>query len=146
PPSICPKTPVQFLNNSTPRPISAKWIFSNGTTDNSNNGMTTFQNPGTYNVRLINTYAACIDTLDKTITVAPSPALSFTASDTSKCQPSLSVNFNASGGNNYTWDFGDSAVSSGASPSHTYNRYGDFDITLIGTGSNGCSDTIVKPA
>ena len=147
PASICPRTPVQFLNNSNPRPISARWIFSNGTTDNRNNGMTTFQNPGTYNVRLINTYAACIDTLDKTITVLPMPTLSFTASDTTKCQPSLTVSFNnTTSGTNYTWGFGDSAVSSQTNPTHTYNKYGDFDVTLIATGTNGCTDTLVKPA
>ncbi len=147
PASICPKTPAQFLNNSTPRPISAKWIFSNGTTDNNNNGLTIFQNPGTYTVTLINTYLACVDTLVKTITVATSPPISFTASDTAKCQPSLTVNFNnTTTGTSFNWDFGDSTVSNQSNPSHTYTNYGDYDVTLIATGNNGCIDTLVKPA
>src|SRR5690606_28537622 len=129
-----------------PRPISTQWNFYKIKIDNSNNGIITIQNTSTYNMILINTYAASIYTLDTTITVATSTALSFTASDTPQCQPSISVNFNANGGTSYTWDFGDSTSSTGANPSHTYISYGDFDVTLIGTGTNGCTDTLVKPA
>lgn len=147
PASICPKVPVQFLNNSTPRPVSALWKFSNGTTDTLKNGMNSFPAPGTYTVTLINTYTVCTDSLTKTVTVAPVPTLSFRASDTSKCQPPLTVNFsNSSTGTTYKWDFGDGgATSTSPNPSFTYTKYGEFDVTLIATGPNGCSDTLRKP-
>lgn len=56
------------------------------------------------------------------------------------------VNFNNASSNafNYEWDFGDgSPVSNVASPSHTYNSAGTFDVTLIAFDSTGCifSDT-----
>lgn len=147
PDKICPKVPVQFLNNSTPRPIEALWKFSNGTTDTLKNGLNSFPAPGTYTVTLVNTYNVCTDTLTKTITVAPIPTIDFKASDTGKCQPSFTVNFaNNSTGTTYQWNFGDSSgISTSANPSHTYNKVGEFDVTLIATGANGCSDTLVKP-
>jgi PKD repeat protein len=147
PASICPKVPVQFLNNATPRPIKAFWKFSNGTTDTLKNGLTTFAAPGNYTVTLINTYAVCTDTLIKNITVVAAPTLDFKASDTAKCQPSLTTNFsNTSNGTTYFWDFGDSTSSTQTSPVHTYNKFGDYTVTLIATGTNGCSDTLKKPA
>jgi gliding motility-associated-like protein len=146
PASICPKTVVPFLNNSTPRPLQAYWSISNGHTDTLRNTSTVFPTSGTYTVTLINTYSICTDTLEKTITVQPAPTLAFTASDTAKCQPSLTVNFaNASNGTSYSWDFGDSTTATGTNPSHTYTGYGEFNVTLIATGANGCADTLTKP-
>ncbi|MDP9230650.1 MAG: PKD domain-containing protein, partial [Bacteroidota bacterium] len=59
PGTICPKTTVQFTNNSNPRPLSAFWKFSNGTTDAFINGSASFATGGAYTVTLINTYAVC---------------------------------------------------------------------------------------
>ncbi len=147
PTKLCPKTPVQFLNNSSPRPIKALWQFSNGTTDTFRNGSTVFATAGTYIVTLINTYTACTDTLKKTVTVLPNPVVDFKASDTGRCQTPFSVNFTPSGGVSYIWDFGDStATSTQTNPTHTYNKGGDFDVTLIAANSNGCNDTLVKKA
>jgi gliding motility-associated-like protein len=147
PASICPRTVTTFQNNSTPRPLRSLWKFQGGNTDTFPNGQNIFPSQGTYTVTLINTYTICTDTLTKTITVLPPPVVSFSASDTGKCQPSLSVNFtNGSNGTSYLWDFGDSTTSTQVSPSHSFNRYGTFDITLIAKGANGCSDTLKKPA
>lgn len=41
----------------------------------------------------------------------------------------------------YAWDFGDASGSTAASPSHVYISSGTYTVTLIATGSNGCSDT-----
>ena len=147
PDKICPKVPAQFLNNSNPRPLEAKWQFSNGTTDTLKNGMNSFPAPGTYTVTLINTYNVCTDTLTKTVTVAPIPKVDFRASDSGRCQPNLTVNFaNSSTGTTYSWNFGDgTGTATDATPSHTYTQFGEFDVTLVATGANGCSDTLVKP-
>ncbi len=85
PDSVCPKTNVQFINSSTPRPIRASWQFSNGKTDSTRNTFNIFNTPGTYTITLTNTYTACTDVLTKTITVLPSPVVDFTASDTGNC-------------------------------------------------------------
>lgn len=145
PDKICPKSPVQFLNNSSPRPIEAFWEFSNGTTDNLRNGMTTFDEPGEYTVTLTNTYTVCTDKITKKITVIPGPKVDFLTLDTGRCQPNLTSNFqNKSDGVSYKWDFGDGNSSTAVSPSHTYTQFGEFDVKLIATNTNGCTDTLIK--
>ena len=143
---ICPKTTVDFLNNSTPRPISSLWEFSTGFKDNTRNTATSFPAAGTYTVTLVNTYAVCTDTLEKTITVADGPTINFKTVDTFKCQPPYTVNFtNSSNATAYKWDFGDGSTSTEANPTHTYTSYGEFDVTLIATGAGGCNDTLRMP-
>lgn len=44
----------------------------------------------------------------------------------------------------YAWDFGDASGSTAASPSHVYISSGTYTVTLIATGSNGCSDTTMQ--
>lgn len=147
PASICPKSPVQFLNTSTPRPLKSYWQFGNGTTDTLRNGTTTYASRGNYTVTLINTYTVCTDTLRKLITVQAAPVISFNASDTAKCQPTLNVNFtNSTNGTSYVWDFGDSTTSTQANPSHAYTKFGTYNVQLIAASSNGCTDTLTKPA
>jgi gliding motility-associated-like protein len=147
PASLCPKTTVTFLNNSAPRPLHSLWKFPGGRTDTLRNGQTIFPSTGTFDVTLINNYTTCTDTLIKQVTILPPPVISFTASDTGKCKPSLTVNFNnTTNGSSYVWDFGDSTSSTQTSPAHTYNNYGSYNVTLIAKGANGCIDTLVKPA
>lgn len=56
---------------------------------------------------------------------------------------------NASGSvfatNSYRWDFGDGTTGIGSQPNHTYTSAGVYNVKLITSGSNGCSDSIVKP-
>lgn len=145
PPTICPKTLVTFQNNSSPRPISSTWSFSNGQTDVFQNAQAVFAKGGSYTATLINKYAVCTDTLTKTITVADGPAVSFSASDTTKCQPSLTTTFtNSANAASYQWDFGDGTTSTQATPSHTYTKFGTYDVTLIAKDASGCSDTLTK--
>lgn len=145
--NACPKAPVQFNNTSSPRPEKVFWRFSTGATDTLRNPKTSFPAGGTYKVTLINTYSICTDSLTKTITVIPAPKISFAASDTAKCAPPLNVNFsNSSNGVSYTWNFGDSATATDNTPSHTYTKFGDYDVTLIGKSTNGCVDTLTRKA
>ena len=84
-----------------------------------------------------------------TITINPRPVADFTAPVTTKCEPSLTVNFQditTGGPVSWPWDFGDGNTSTLQNPSHTYTAYGSFTVTLIATNSFGCTDTIVKPA
>ncbi|MGI8600751.1 MAG: PKD domain-containing protein [Chitinophagaceae bacterium] len=147
PAQICPKTPVQFINNSTPRSISSIWKFPNGKTDTLRNGIGTFDSVGVYEVVLINKYVACTDTFRKNVSVNPAPKVDFIASDTGKCQPSFTVNFtNNTNATSFKWDFGDGATSTEANASHTYTKEGEFDVTLIASSGIGCADTLKKKA
>jgi gliding motility-associated-like protein len=64
-------------------------------------------------------------------------------SDSSNIKLPYTVNFdNRSTGtdNSYEWDFGDGTKSIEKNPSHTYNQYGNFAVTLQTTNSGGCTD------
>lgn len=60
------------------------------------------------------------------------------------CLPSAyQFNNNSSGGNEYTWYFGDGDSSQLFAPAHTYQDTGHYEVTLIASDSTGClvSDT-----
>jgi PKD repeat protein len=44
----------------------------------------------------------------------------------------------------YAWDFGDLSSSSAQNPVHIYTANGTYTVTLIVTGSNGCTDTTTQ--
>lgn len=43
------------------------------------------------------------------------------------------------------WQFGDNFADVGNDPSHQYNNAGAYDVQLIITDVNGCSDTVISP-
>jgi len=49
--------------------------------------------------------------------------------------------FNADG---FLWNFGDGTTSGELNPAHTYNRKGQFDVTLTATRNNACAVSAVK--
>lgn len=44
----------------------------------------------------------------------------------------------------WTWDFGNGGTSIAQTPIHAYNSSGTFEVELVVSSSNGCSDTIVQ--
>lgn len=84
----------------------------------------------------------CADTSDLMVQIVPNPITSI-SSGFSGCVP-LNVNFNVSSDAvSYLWDFGDGNTSSLQYPSNVYNIDGSYNITLVTTNSNGCSDTLI---
>ena len=73
------------------------------------------------------------------INVYPSPDELFVAESVSGCVP-LSVAFSPlkANGTNYLWQFGDNDFSEDATPVHTYQKAGDFDVTMSVTSEYGC--------
>ncbi|TCJ14473.1 PKD domain-containing protein [Flaviaesturariibacter flavus] len=146
PAHICPKETVRFVNNSNPRPVSSRWTFSTGFTDSLPNTATSFPAPGTYTVKLVNTYSTCIDSSEKTFTINPVAVANFSVSDSARCQPNLTTTFtaNSPGATGFTWLFGDGTTGSGQTTSHTYTSLGDFSPSLIVADTSGCTDTLQR--
>ncbi|MBL1233604.1 MAG: PKD domain-containing protein [Flavobacteriales bacterium] len=129
------------------------WDFDfNGIThttdDTTQNPSYNYTNPGTYTIQLIiTTNAGCADTTTETITIFPSPVADFTFND--ECF-GTAINFtdnsNVSSGNitNWNWDFDNGNNSATQNPSELYVNDGDYDVTLIVTSDNGCTDTVTK--
>jgi gliding motility-associated-like protein len=146
--STCVNQPVIFTNTSVPAPNASFWVFGDGSTANTTNATHTYAAPGTYIVRLYNTYATCSDSAIQSITINDAPVADFSAPVTARCGPPLTVNFqdlSSGGATNWQWDFGNGGVSNLQNPSHTYTGYGIFDVALIATNAAGCSDTLVRP-
>lgn len=148
PAAVCINETVSFTNTSVPAPQSASWTFGDGGTATGINATYSYPTPGVYTVRLYNTYANCTDSVAHDITVNPRPVAGFTAPVTTSCQPPLTVNFqdiSTGGATGWQWDFGDGNTSTLQNPSHTYNAYDSFTVTLIVTNASGCTDTLVIP-
>ena len=149
PDSICADQVANFSNTTGTNPISALWTFGDGGTSTAINAVHTYTSPGTYTIWTYNNFGYCTDSATKEIIVNPKPIVDFTSADTTKCQPSLTVNFQnlSTGAVNWQWDFGDgSPISTAQHPTHTYNNYGNYTVKLIATSSSGCTDSIIKPA
>jgi PKD repeat protein len=96
---------------------------------------------GTYFVTVTNT-DPCNGTgasSSVTVTSLPAPTSSFTYNVPVVNQYQFTNT--STGGTIYAWDFGDLSQSTAQSPLHIYATSGTYTVTLIVTGSNGCSTT-----
>jgi len=87
----------------------------------------------------------CSDTAMVTVNVDSMPQAMFNAQPPSYCDP-LNMQFNnaSTGGNNYSWDFGDGSSSTEDNPQHTYIQGGTYEVRLTVTSPHGCTNDIVK--
>ncbi|MCP3917774.1 MAG: PKD domain-containing protein [bacterium] len=137
---------VDFLDGSSGgAPTSWLWDFGDGATSTAQNPTHTYSASGFYSVVMTAGNAYGSDTLTRTNYVAvdvSSPTADFSADPTLGAKP-LTVSFtDLSTGipSLWTWDFGDGATSSSATPSHTYSFAGDYTVSLTVTNPFG-SDT-----
>jgi gliding motility-associated-like protein len=76
------------------------------------------------------------------------PNANFTATTTSTICEGESITFDPvlpQGNNTFLWSFGDGNFSNQYNPAHIYNESGDFDISLLVTSSNGCTNGYTEP-
>ncbi|HKH63558.1 MAG TPA: PKD domain-containing protein [Flavitalea sp.] len=144
--SVCVNKPLSFTNTSSPAPVSSIWYFDDGTQSTAINATKTFTSTGPHVVKLVNTYAFCKDSITKTISVITPPPVDFTASTVIACKAPLTVNFTdiTPDAVSWAWDFGDGGRSTLKDPTHTYNRDGQFNVSLTVTNRFGCVNTLVK--
>ena len=148
PSTVCVGNRVDIINNSSPVAVATKWNLGGGIFSDSTNTSVIYQAPGTYPVKLVSDFGACKDSLVKNIQVLPKPKAAFTANTPGACRGPVTVTFANQSQNAvaYQWLFGDGTGSNQPRPSHVYTSRGSFDVTLIATGANGCSDTLKIPA
>ncbi len=146
PTPLCQGAATTFINASSPAPASAFWDFGDGTTSTANDPLKTYNSTGTFVVKMIANFGACIDSVSKTITVLAKPVVAFSANDTTGCKTPFTIIFTsaATGASNYFWDFGDGATSALQNPSHNYMAQGVYTVKLVATNAAGCKDSLVK--
>lgn len=118
------------------------YVWNDGT--NNLNGQTQNVSPAVTTVYTVTATDNCgtpAVTDAVTITVNPTPAVSFSADDLQGCEPH-SVNFtnttNVADVGTCFWDFGDGTTSASCNPNHVYTSPGCYTVTLTVTSPAGC--------
>ncbi len=108
---------------------------------------------GVHTIKYIFTSTAnCIDSITQTIAVSAKPTAAFSAPVVACLPTSGQVQFTYSGstgsGETFAWDFDDPNATGGnpntstaQNPTHNYTNTGAYDVTLVVTNANGCTDT-----
>ena len=133
---------VQFTDLSQ-NAESRIWNFGDGTNSTEQSPMHTYSAAGTYTAILTVRYKNNTDSKPATITVqaytAPpvTPVADFNANPTSG-DASLTVQFTDCSQNavGWAWNFGDGAISTEQSPSHTYSSEGTYTANLVVNNAN----------
>jgi PKD repeat protein len=154
----CAPLSVVFTSASSPGTGSLSayfWDFGDGhtmtsPTDTVIHVYTFAQDPGV-SLTVTNSYG-CTSTVTESalIHVQEGYQPAFTADSTLLCVITDPVQFTnttlAPATVVYTWAFGDGTGSGVTSPAHTYSQKGTYDVSLIATATDGCSDTITQNA
>jgi PKD repeat protein len=128
---------------------SWNWNFGDNITGSGQNIDHVYQNDGIFTIQLIvSSNFGCIDSVSKQILVNATPIPSFQIYNSCIGETAQFVNLTDSNSTtlqSFYWDFGDSNQSNGVNVSHTYNNSpGNYDVQLIATATNGCSDTSIQ--
>ncbi len=127
-------------------PESRLWDFGDGTTSTNKFNNHLYTSPGCYTATLTRTVAGCTQsrTASFCVQVFPLPTVSINNDNAIGCSLPHPVNFIAVAptAQSWEWDFGDgSPVSNSPNPTHLYNAFGDFQVSLTVTDINGCTNT-----
>ena len=139
---------VNFQDQST-NAATWQWSFGDGTTSTDQNPVHTYNDYGTYDVKLIvSSGFGCADSIIKTAFVKIiNPQIAIPSLPAAGCIP-FTINpvptiTTADAVTSYLWDFGDGATSTLQNPTHTYPTQGTYTVRLIITTSTGCTDTLL---
>lgn len=136
---------------------NVQWTLSDGSPGSGLSPSFTFLAPDTIGVVMTVTNSqGCQRTsvFPNVITIFDGPVANFSVNTNSACISPLTVNFtnttqvNGASNPSYEWLFpgGTPATSNAVTPPPiTYNAQGQYDVTLIVTSANGCTDTLVQP-
>lgn len=143
----CAGSVVNFLNTSSPNPVSVSWDFGDGTTSTQLNPVKVYNTAANYQVKMVANFGTCRDSVTKQITINPKPVAAFTNTPAGACNAPLNVQFtnNSTGATTYQWLFGDGGASQQPNPANNYLLQGTYAVTLIATNTFGCTDTLKKP-
>ncbi len=135
---------VSFIDSSTGDIDSRSWTFGDGGSSTAQHPTYTYDDPGTYTVRLTVTGPSGSDTETEnnyiTVTEAPVPPVAnFSGTPTTGMAP-LEVSFTDSSTgdiDSWSWSFGDGGSSTAQNLTYTYDDPGTYTVALEVTGPGG---------
>ena len=149
--------PIAFFDSSSVNSgqiVSTLWKFGDGNTSVAANPVHTYSAPGTYTVTLIHSSSyGCIDSATNVVNIFPTSTADFEPGRTQGkgCGAPQQYTFNNLSTNaaGYYWDFDyvnnpGQHTSTLVNPSYIFTREDVYDVMLIATNTNGCSDTAFK--
>lgn len=144
--SVCLGDTIFFSDLSGGTPLSWNWTFGDGIgTSNEQNPFYVYTAPGCYPVSLMIDNGSCNATITDPICIDVNeiPNISFDNDNPIGCELPHTVTFTPVGtdaGGTFDWQFGNDTLgtSTDASPTFTFNAYGNHVITLNYTSPEGC--------
>ena len=130
---------VHFTDQTTGDVTSWLWDFGDGSTSSQQNPTHTYNQTGSFTVRLDATGPGGSDSTSQ-VDLIEVVAAGQVAADFQVSRSGLQVTFSDDSTGDVTswaWDFGDGATSTVQQPVHTYAAEGDYLVTLTVTGPNG---------
>ncbi|MCB0755132.1 MAG: gliding motility-associated C-terminal domain-containing protein [Flavobacteriales bacterium] len=124
-------------------------LNGNGFFDDASGNMITnqFSADGDYQIGLqVTSDQGCVNDTFQLVTIAPFPFVGFLTDDACQNQPVDFTNItnNVVGTITYDWTFGGEGTSTDFEPTFTFSGAGPATVTLIGTTSFGCADTMFQ--
>lgn len=125
------------------------WNFGDGTSSTLSAPNHTYSLPGSYVVNLTTTNSnGCKATATINVDISPLPDAGFTAPTACLNTPLQFTNASSIPNGTITgfeWIFGDGSPASNLeNPGHTFAQAGNYTVTLIVTGGDGCRDTVQR--
>lgn len=155
--SGCSPVRVQFFHSSFADSSNTlanwEWDFGDGEKGFGPKPQHVYRQEGSYAVTLkVTDDLGCSSVMlkPKFITVSGGILPDFTSSDPPVCGAPAPITFtNKSTGPGtltYRWNFGDGGTSRATNPVHNYLRNDTFSVSLVVSSSEGCIDTLFRPA
>ena len=148
---------ASFTGNCNPLPVnfsasqdgiaSWEWDFGDGTTGSGPTPYHLYTTNGNFTARaIITSLENCIDTVYLEVPIlVTGPVASFNSPTPAGCAPSIVEFFDQSlYPVTWQWQFGDGTSSTVQNPAKLYDAPGVYNIQLIVTAENGCSDTLLN--
>ncbi|PKL70691.1 MAG: hypothetical protein CVV30_04900 [Methanomicrobiales archaeon HGW-Methanomicrobiales-1] len=142
-----PPLEVQFFDCSEGAITTWNWSFDDGSFSTDRNPVHTYKVNGTYNVTLVVRGPSGSDTRTVTgglpggVTVGPRPPLAQFGVDPQRADYApLSITFTDNSLGDITgwlWNFGDGSISAEQNPVHTYQKQGNYSVSLTVSGPAG---------
>ncbi len=146
----CEPFTVTIINNSFPiNGYTTEWTLGDGQTSTESSPTHTYEEPGVYTVSIkITSPIGCVSqqTFPDLITVFPTPISDFAFSpDTpTNFDPLVTFSDQSTGAAMWYWDFGTGDFSTQSNPTYSFPDTGRFDVQLVVTHPQGCTDTSVQ--
>lgn len=151
PSSVCLGSSASFTEKSTVNPSQMNWNFGDGFSYNAgyNQMSHVYNQPGTYAVKLINTFGTCSQTVTKNIVVNPLPSpQGFIADYGGVCGSPVTVKFKDTTARATTWqwqmDYYGSTFSTAQNSSYNFSYDGYHTVFLTVGNKYGCTSTTSK--